>query len=138
MNQVVISVDKILRLHFVPCQQVRILRWEEAEPAIKFFGFTLIKENPEGWRDISLPPSFESRSTRFNEEEILSNPRYFKRHDVPQENSIWEKSTVIIESIGGKYTNSDYYRFESDKEALDFMNEIAEKFPHVKVEYKQS
>jgi len=139
MNQTIISVDKILRVYFTPCKQSRIFRWEKTEPAIKIFGFTLCKENPEGWVDITLSDSYGCHKRmyqRFTEEEILSHPRYFKRHDVPKENSIWEKAIVSVESMSGKHTTFDHFRFESDKEALDCMNSISEKLNHIKFEYK--
>ncbi len=140
MNQTIISVDKILRVYFTSCKQSRIFRWEKTEPAIKIFGFTLCKENPEGWvttcSDSDSYGCHKSICQRISEEKILSDPRYFKRYDVPKENSIWEKAIVSVESMSGRYTTFDHFRFESDKEALDCMNSILEKLNHIKFEYK--
>ncbi len=71
-----------------------------------------------------------------NEEDILQDEeRIFKRYDVINEFSLWEKARVEIESIGGKYTNSDYVYFETDEEAISFVNELSVNFPHIKVMY---
>jgi hypothetical protein len=43
--------------------------------------------------------------------------------------TIFSKSTVIIKTIGGKYTNDYYNYFDSDKEALNFLKEFEDKYP---------
>jgi hypothetical protein len=37
--------------------------------------------------------------------------------------------------MGGRYTNSDYVYFETDEEAISFVNELSVNFPHIKVLY---
>ena len=137
MNQQTnINVDKILRVKLIPCKQCTIYTWTEAKPEKKFlwwiFGHYFSQEaTPAGW--------ITSRGGYLhilNEEDILQDEeRIFKRYDVPNEFSLWEKARVEIESMGGRYTNSDYVYFETDEEAISFVNELSVNFPHIKVMY---
>ena len=130
MNQQTnINVDKILRVKLIPCRQCTIYTWTEAKPEIKFLWWVSQEAKPAGW---------ERRGYLdiLNEEDILQDEeRIFKRYDVLNEFSLWEKARVEIESMGGRYTNSDYVYFETDEEAITFVNELSVKFPHIKVMY---
>ena len=135
-QQTTINVDKILRVKLIPCQQSTDYYWTEAKPEKKFlwwiFGhYFSQKAIPAGW--ISWRSHYLET---FTEEDILKKEgRIFKRYDVPNELSLWEKARVEIESIGGKYTNSDYVYFETDEDAISFVNELSVNFPHIKVMY---
>ena len=130
MNQQTnINVDKILRVKLIPRQQCTIYTWTEAEPESKFLWWVSEKSTPAGWKRSGYLDIL-------NEEDILQDEeRIFKRYDVINEFSLWEKARVEIESMGGRYTNSDYVYFETDEEAITFVNELSVNFPHIKVLY---
>ena len=108
-----------------------------------------VNEEEKRWKTINNAETLEELQTAINdiavdgsyldiltEEYILQKEgRIFKRYDVPNEFSLWEKARVEIESMGGKYTNSDYVYFETDEEAITFVNELSVNFPHIKVTY---
>ncbi len=128
-QQTNINVDKILRVKLIPCQQSTQYNWTEAKPEKKFLWWVSEKAKPAGWDD--------RYGSILTEEYILEkNERtLFKRYDVLNEFSLWEKARVEIESVGGKYTNSDYVYFETDEEAISFIDELSTNFPHIKVTY---
>lgn len=128
-QQTNINVDKILRVKLIPCRQSTQYNWTEAKPEKKFLWWVSEKAKPAGWDD--------RYGSILTEEYILEkNERtLFKRYDVLNEFSLWEKARVEIESIGGKYTNSDYVYFETDEEAISFIDELSANFPHIKVTY---
>ena len=130
MNQQTnINVDKILRVKLIPCRQCTIYTWKEAKPEKKFLWWVSEKSTPAGWKRSGYLDIL-------NEEDILQDEeRIFKRYDVINEFSLWEKARVEIESMGGRYTNSDYAYFETDEEAISFVNELSVNFPHIKVLY---
>ena len=131
MNQQTnINVDKILRVKLIPCRQSTQYNGTEAKPERKFLWWVSKEATPAGWNDSS------SYLDILTEEDILKKEgRIFKRYDVLNEFSLWEKARVEIESMGGKYTNSDYVYFETDEEAIVFVNELSVNFPHIKVTY---
>jgi hypothetical protein len=130
MNQQTnINVDKILRVKLIPCRQSTQYNWTEAEPERKFLWWVSQEATPAGWKRSGYLDIL-------NEEDILQDEeRIFKRYDVINEFSLWEKARVEIESMGGRYTNSDYVYFETDEEAITFVNELSLNFPHIKVLY---
>jgi hypothetical protein len=130
MNQQTnVNVDKILRVKLIPRRQSTQYNWTEAKPEKKFLWWVSQKATPAGWKGSGYLDIL-------TEEYILQKEgRIFKRYDVPNESSLWEKARVEIESIGGKYTNSDYVYFETDEEAITFVNELSVNFPHIKVTY---
>jgi tRNA uridine 5-carbamoylmethylation protein Kti12 len=130
-QQTNINVDKILRVKLIPCRQSTDYTWTEAKPEKKFLWWVSEKAKPAGWitrRNYHLETLSEEDVLKYEE-------RIFKRYDVPNEFSIWEKARVEIESMGGRYTNSDYVYFETDEEAISFVNELSVNFPHIKVLY---
>ena len=133
MNQQTnINVDKILRVKLIPCRQSTQYNWVEAKPEKKFLWWVSKEATPAGWNDSSSYLDLDI----LTEEYILKKEgRIFKRYDVLNEFSLWEKARVEIESMGGKYTNSDYVYFETDEEAITFVNELSVNFPHIKVMY---
>ena len=130
-QQTNINVDKILRVKLIPCRQSTDYTWTEAKPEKKFLWWVSQESTPAGWI-----PRRNYHLEILNEEDILQDEeRIFKRYDVINEFSLWEKARVEIESIGGRYTNSDYVYFETDEEAITFVNELSVNFPHIKVLY---
>ena len=128
-QQTYINADKILRVKWTPCQKTRFYHWTEAKPEKRFLWWVTEEAKPAGWSN----PYGDIVTEKY----ILAkeSQTHFKRHDVLNEHSIWEKARVEIESIGGKYTNSNYVYFESDQEALAYVKSISEKFPHIQIEY---
>jgi hypothetical protein len=130
-QQTTINVDKILRVKLNPRQQCTDYYWTKSKPEKKFLWWVSQEATPEGWIYRRSP-----YLVILTEKDILQNQgRIFKRYDVLNEFSLWEKARVEIESIGGKYTNSDYVYFETDEEAISFINELSTNFPHIKVTY---
>jgi hypothetical protein len=128
-HQTEINVDKILRIKFTPrCQSTRY-NWTEAKPEKKFLWWVSEKAKPAGWDDRCGNILTEEYILKY-EERIL-----FKRYDVLNEFSLWEKARVEIESMGGRYTNSDYVYFETDEEALVYVRGLADRFKSIQIEY---
>lgn len=126
----IINVNHILRLNLTYSRKSWRYHWEDAIPEKRsFFGKIKRKAVQAGWTNIL------GSGKRFDEKAILEeiNTIFFKRGGkIPE---VWEKTRVEIESIGGKYTHSDYVYFNTDKEALEYVKEISSKFPHISVKY---
>jgi hypothetical protein len=123
-----INADKILRVEVRLSKSCSQYRWVDAAPAKKWLWWITQPATPAGWLDSSYVKILQ-------EEDILRDNRIFKRTDVLREYTFWEKASVIIESIGGKYTNSDYVHFEKDEDAIAYAQEISNQFPHIQITY---
>ncbi len=125
-----INADKILRVRVVFASQSTQWRWVEEIPEKRgFWGFGKRKAIPSGWVD-------GYHADRRTEEYVLEkDSKLYKNTQVLYQNSIWEKPYVVIESIGGKYTNTDYAYFATDEQARNYVEDISTNFPHIIVNY---
>jgi tRNA uridine 5-carbamoylmethylation protein Kti12 len=90
-QQTNINVDKILRVKLIPCRQSTDYTWTEAKSEKKFLWWVSEKAKPAGWitrRNYHLETLSEEDVLKYEE-------RIFKRYDVPNEFSIWEKLLKI-------------------------------------------
>jgi hypothetical protein len=129
MNQYkYLNAEKILRVQVVHAKKTSWFKWEEAVPERKFLWFVSQPALPAGWSDGYY-------DKRYDEDYVLKNSsvasKLYKNTEVLNEHSIWDKPYVVIESEGGKYTNTDYVYFETNIEAELFSKEVANKFPHI-------
>lgn len=135
MKKTFVNADKVLRVHVRGIHHCTRWVWVNASPEKRrFLGLIRTPARAAGWR---YAGNWEDEI--YTEEYILNESSdrgaIFKRTDVLHENMFWYKARVEIESLGGKYTNADHRYFMTDQEAISYAKEIAEKFPHIEVNY---
>jgi hypothetical protein len=128
MRHKFINATHIIRVTVRDKQRNNRFNWHEAilPKSGNFFGFGEVKGRSAGW--------YEYISTPYEEKymlDTLGRHRFKIDYSGEPNGIIVEKPRVEVETIGGKYTNTEYTWFDTYEEALESAKSIAEEFPHI-------
>src|SRR5574343_641794 len=123
-----LSVEHVISVHLILEKPSTTYRWIPEETRVKkrFFGRNKIVTIPGhyiGWYGDSYESNFEKN--------ILDDPRFFFRKIDPEKESpsgtLMEKAYVKFTYICGKYTQENHSYFDSNDEAIKYVEEIEAK-----------
>jgi len=122
-----IGAKKIQSISVVPSKLSNIWEYREYKPAKRgFLGIIKSKEIKRGYYHRNCDSYYETAEGAVSG---YDSRGLFVKPNESNENKIWSKARVVIEFKGDCSTSY----FENDQEAIDFADEVSQRFDHIKI-----